>query len=93
MNSPPERLTPSRRRVVPSASTSLFPEARRTGGVPSPVSGGSVGVGVGVGVGEGSASTLQVVPLSLNEVGTGLLPDQEPRKPALTFAPVASVPL
>lgn len=74
---------------MPSASTSLFPETLRAGGVPSPVSGGPVGVGAG----EGSASTLQVVPLSVNEVGDGLLPDREQRKPALTLAPVASAPL
>src|SRR3954453_14008035 len=83
MNSPPERFTPSSRRVLPSASTSLLPETCRAGAVPV-AGGGSVGVGVG------SVSTLQVVPLSLNVVGTALLPDQEARNPALTLAPVPS---
>src|SRR5690348_6482499 len=85
MNSPPERLTPSSRRVVPPASTSLFPETCSSGAVPV-VGGGSVGVG------DGSVSTLHVVPLSLNVVGTALLPDHEARNPALTLAPEPSAP-
>src|SRR5690349_8373723 len=69
MNSPPDRFTPSRRRVAPAESTSLLPETRSAGGV-------SWAGSVGSGVGEGSAAVLQLVPLSLNEVGTALLPDQ-----------------
>ncbi len=42
--------------------------------------------------GVGSASTLQVVPLSLNADGTALLPAQLARNPALTLAPVPRVP-
>lgn len=42
--------------------------------------------------GVGSASTLQVVPLSLNADGTALLPDQLARNPALMLAPVPREP-
>jgi hypothetical protein len=36
---------------------------------------------------------LQVTPLILNDVGTGLAPLQAPLKPVLVVAPVASAPL
>lgn len=58
-----------------------------------------VGVGVGVavavavGVGVLPLSTLQVVPLSRNVVGTALVPDRDARNPALALAPVPSAPL
>ena len=43
-------------------------------------------------MGVGSVSTLHVVPFSLNDVGTALLPDQDAMNPALTLAPVPREP-
>ena len=50
-------------------------------------------VGLPVGDPVGVTVPVQVTPLRVNEVGTGLDPDQVPLNPGMTVAPVPSVPL
>src|ERR1044072_6617352 len=88
MNSPPEPLPPSSRRVDPFSSTNTMPETRSFGGVPVWPGGGSVGSAGSVGPEPPSHAT----PLSRNAEGDGLEPDQEAVKPALTLPPVATFP-
>jgi len=53
-----------------------------------------LGVGLGVGVAEPELTTpVQVVPLRVNEAGTGLLLVQAPLNPKLVLPPVAIEPL
>src|SRR4051812_43324809 len=68
MNSPPDRLTPSSRRVVPSASTSWFPDTCSAGAVA--LTGGSVGAG-SVGVGSEEVGSVEVGSVGVRSVGVG----------------------
>src|SRR5689334_12886543 len=87
-NSPPERLTPSRRYAVPDEVSSLLPETCRAGAAP-PVGGGDVGggdVGGGeVGGGEvGGGVTTEPVHATLfseKSAGLPLVPLHEPLNP------------
>jgi hypothetical protein len=59
------------------------------GGGGTDVGGGGTEVGGGVGV----TTPVQVTPLRVKAVGTGLLPVHEPLKPGVTVAPAPSEPL
>lgn len=95
MNSPPERLTPSRRRVAPLGSVSRLPLTLSSGAlVGGVVVGEPVGVGavVGVVVGVGEELPAQARPLRVNPAGAGLSSDEEAMRPRVTLAPFPSEP-
>src|SRR5689334_17388394 len=96
-NSPPERLTPSRRYAVPDEVSSLLPDTCRAGAEP-PEGGGDVGggdVGGRDDVGGGVVVVEPVHATLFNEkfVGLPLVPVHEPLKPIAADAPVPRLPL